>query len=30
MLSPQDVEFFRENGYYLYRDPIFSPDRLDQ
>lgn len=29
MLTPQDVEFFRTNGYYLNREHIFSPERLD-
>jgi hypothetical protein len=28
MLTPQDVEFFRENGYYLNREPIFSAERF--
>src|SRR3954452_24749757 len=28
MLTPQDVAFFRENGYYLNREPIFSPDKF--
>ena len=30
MLSPQDVEFFRKNGYYLHRDQLFSPEKLDR
>jgi hypothetical protein len=28
MLTPQDVAFFRENGYYLNREPIFSPEKF--
>jgi hypothetical protein len=30
MLDQQDVEFFRANGYYLYKRPLFSPDKLDR
>jgi Phytanoyl-CoA dioxygenase (PhyH) len=30
MLSQQDVEFFRTNGYYLNREPIFSPEKFDR
>jgi len=29
MLTPQDVDFFRANGYYLNRQQLFPPDRLD-
>ncbi|HEX6508683.1 MAG TPA: phytanoyl-CoA dioxygenase family protein [Chloroflexota bacterium] len=28
--SPVDVEFFRENGYYLYHHQLFSPDKLNR
>jgi ectoine hydroxylase-related dioxygenase (phytanoyl-CoA dioxygenase family) len=27
-LSPEDVEFYRRNGYFLYHQPVFSPDKL--
>ena len=27
-LSPEDVEFYRQNGYFLYHQPVFSPDKL--
>lgn len=30
MLDEQDVEFFRTNGYYLCKDQILSPARLDE
>ena len=30
MLSEQDVEFFRTNGYYLNREPIFSPEKFER
>lgn len=30
MLDQQDVEFFRENGYFLHRQQLFSPERLDR
>lgn len=30
MLDQQDVEFFRANGYYLYKQPLFSPEKLDR
>jgi hypothetical protein len=29
MLDQQAVDFFRTNGYYLYREQLFSPARLD-
>jgi ectoine hydroxylase-related dioxygenase (phytanoyl-CoA dioxygenase family) len=29
MLTQQDVQFFRENGYFLHRDQLFSPEKLD-
>jgi len=29
MLSPQDVDFFRTNGYFLNRDRLFSPDKFE-
>ncbi len=29
MLTQQDVEFFRKNGYYLNREQLFSPEKLD-
>ena len=29
MLDQQDVEFFRTNGYYLHKDQLFSPEKLD-
>ena len=30
MLSQQDVEFFRTNGYFLNREPIFAPEKFDR
>ena len=30
MLNQNDVEFFRQNGYYLNREPIFSPEKFDR
>ncbi|GIF52376.1 phytanoyl-CoA dioxygenase PhyH [Asanoa ferruginea] len=30
MLDQQDVAFFRENGYYLNRSPLFAPEKLDR
>src|SRR5690349_6113549 len=27
-LSPEDVAFYRQNGYFLYHQPVFSPDKL--
>ena len=30
VLSQQDVEFFRTNGYYLNKQQLFSPDKLDR
>lgn len=30
MLNQQDVEFFRANGYYLHKQPLFSPEKLDR
>lgn len=30
MLDQQDVEFFWENGYFLHREQLFSPEKLDQ
>lgn len=30
MLDQQDVEFFRANGYYLHKQPLFSPEKLDR
>jgi ectoine hydroxylase-related dioxygenase (phytanoyl-CoA dioxygenase family) len=30
VLRPEDVEFFRAEGYFLYRDQLFSPDQLDK
>jgi hypothetical protein len=29
VLTPQDVEFFTDNGYYLNRNQLFSPEKLD-
>jgi hypothetical protein len=29
MLDPEDVAFFRSNGYFLHRDQLFAPARLD-
>src|SRR3712207_2130940 len=30
MLSQQDVEFFRTNGYFLNREPIFAPEKFER
>lgn len=29
MLTPEDVQFFRTHGYYLSREQLFSPEKLD-
>lgn len=29
MLTPEDVQSFRTNGYYLNREQLFSPEKLD-
>jgi hypothetical protein len=29
MLNQQDVQFFRTNGYFIHRDQLFSPEKLD-
>ena len=29
MLSQHDVDFFRTNGYFIHRDQLFSPEKLD-
>ena len=29
MLTPEDVQFFRTHGYYLSREQLFSPKKLD-
>ena len=30
VLSQQDVDFFRTNGYYLNKQQLFSPDKMDR
>jgi ectoine hydroxylase-related dioxygenase (phytanoyl-CoA dioxygenase family) len=29
-LTEEEVKFYNENGYYLYRKPLFSPDRMSK
>jgi chlorinating enzyme len=29
-LTPVDVNFFRDNGYYLYHQQLFAPDKLER
>lgn len=29
-ITSEQVDFYRENGYYLYREPVFTPERFGQ
>lgn len=29
-LTPDNVAFYRQNGYFLYKQPLFSPDKMDR
>lgn len=29
-ITPQDIEFYKENGYYLYKNPLFNQLEMDE